>query len=352
MKANTSFYSVHGVSLAVWANSTAVRSLIDRNYRCFRDEQRPASANLHVTLRLGESIPPAPNATQRGHGIWTEPGMAQMELIPGLRAELRASKKEEPWLVTAAFRPPRLRAVARRLVRGAAATRSDMLSLMRHAVHYPVFLRQQLCKGRSALHAAAVHSNGRAVLICGPNGAGKSTLALILVRRFGFHYLSDNFAITDGETIYGFPEQWRVPPAATGLLDRSTITMPRTHGKLHFDPTRYMTALKAHPGLLLFPEIAPVSPTSAAAMPVELGALAAQSRLDAIHFAVLESPEFSMYAIATDFLFGHIPIGVASGVHAKLVTKAPAASLAVPRNTSPREYDRLLAPLVSRYFAS
>ena len=56
------------------------------------------------------------------------------------------------------------------------------------------------------LHASAVASDGRAVLITGPSGSGKSDLALRLIDR-GFAFVSDDRTVVkrDGERLLAMP---------------------------------------------------------------------------------------------------------------------------------------------------
>lgn len=71
-------------------------------------------------------------------------------------------------------------------------------------------------KGRfSVFHAAALVSNGTTVVFSGPSGAGKSSLALAAVRR-GWKYFSDEFVVTDGERVWGWPRAIRFDPPRPG----------------------------------------------------------------------------------------------------------------------------------------
>ena len=65
------------------------------------------------------------------------------------------------------------------------------------------------------VHASAVASGGRAVLIGGPSGSGKSDLALRLLDR-GFTLVSDDqtIVVRDGERLLASP-----PPTLAGKLE-------------------------------------------------------------------------------------------------------------------------------------
>ncbi len=64
-------------------------------------------------------------------------------------------------------------------------------------------------------HAAALVSDGATVVFSGPSGAGKSSLALAAVRR-GWKYFSDEFVVTDGQRVWGWPRAIRFDPPEPG----------------------------------------------------------------------------------------------------------------------------------------
>lgn len=63
----------------------------------------------------------------------------------------------------------------------------------------------------AVFHAAALVSNRGAVVFAGCSGAGKSSLALAAVRR-GWRYFSDEFVVTDGRMLWGWPRAIRFDP--------------------------------------------------------------------------------------------------------------------------------------------
>lgn len=70
-----------------------------------------------------------------------------------------------------------------------------------------VLYRRLLCDHFERLgvfHGAAVQTRGTAFVFCGPSGAGKSTLSVAAARR-GYHYYSDEFVVTDGSSLWGWP---------------------------------------------------------------------------------------------------------------------------------------------------
>lgn len=60
----------------------------------------------------------------------------------------------------------------------------------------------------AVFHAAALVSESATVVFSGPSGAGKSSLALAAVRR-GWRYFSDEFVVTDGQRVWGWPRTIR-----------------------------------------------------------------------------------------------------------------------------------------------
>ena len=79
-------------------------------------------------------------------------------------------------------------------------------------------------------HASAV-TNGRSTIVfSGPSGAGKSTLALSAVRN-GYRYYTDEFVITDGQNLWGWPRAIRfdaitsdsICPAYLSSLQRESV---------------------------------------------------------------------------------------------------------------------------------
>jgi hypothetical protein len=62
---------------------------------------------------------------------------------------------------------------------------------------------------------AALVSDGATVVFSGPSGAGKSSLALAAVRR-GWKYFSDEFVVTDGQRVWGWPRAIRFDPTEPG----------------------------------------------------------------------------------------------------------------------------------------
>lgn len=97
------------------------------------------------------------------------------------------------------------------------------------------------------LHGAAVVSNQVAWLLCGPSGAGKSSLSVAALRR-GYDYYTDEFVVTDGSAIWGWP---RTPHFGPPLHDTDSLPSwfagmgtPDEHG-IHRQPVRREQVAKA-----------------------------------------------------------------------------------------------------------
>ena len=77
------------------------------------------------------------------------------------------------------------------------------VALARHKRRFAVF------------HAAALVSDGATFVFSGPSGSGKSSLALTAVRH-GWKYFSDEFVVTDGRRVWGWPRAIRFDPPKRG----------------------------------------------------------------------------------------------------------------------------------------
>lgn len=76
---------------------------------------------------------------------------------------------------------------------------------------YRAALAWHKSRQRAVFHAAALVSGTETVVLSGPSGAGKSSLALAAVRR-GWKYFSDEFVVTDGARVWGWPRAIRFDP--------------------------------------------------------------------------------------------------------------------------------------------
>jgi hypothetical protein len=310
---------VHGARVAVQPNFTALAEVVHRHLERFAAPSAPPGEQPDVLIRLlwGERLPPAVKVQRIGRSVLVSDHRVRIEPLPGLQVELYAEGLTQPWRVTAAFNQQLTRAALRRLWWGAQARENDLLTFVRYAVHYPIFLWHQLNRNRSVLHAAAVQQDGRATIISGPNGAGKSTLALAFVRLLGHQLLTDNFLLAD-ETVLGYPEECRVDAWSGRLLDLPITSKHKVHGKFRFTAAPYLGPLVAEPGLIVFPSL---DLHTRKPLLRSLGASEAEARLNAVHFVTRESPEFSEFALLSAVLFDRAPTGVAPTVHQGMASR-------------------------------
>lgn len=90
------------------------------------------------------------------------------------------------------------------------------------------------------MHAGALEYNGRVLLLVAPSGSGKSTTTWALVNN-GFHYLSDELAPIDLETlqVHLYPHALclkAVPPEPFGLPEETLYTSYTIHVPVEFFP--------------------------------------------------------------------------------------------------------------------
>jgi len=89
----------------------------------------------------------------------------------------------------------------------------DLVAGFEHRLYRLALARHK--RGFALFHAAALVSHGSTVVFSGPSGAGKSSLALAAVRR-GWKYFSDEFVVTDGQRVWGWPRAIRFDPPGPG----------------------------------------------------------------------------------------------------------------------------------------
>ncbi len=87
------------------------------------------------------------------------------------------------------------------------------LYVYRFAILYPAFSIFSNQKKYSVIHASAIYDEIKkeAILFVGLNGVGKSSLAFKLQQMERFTFLSDNFVLVDGTSVFPVPELLRLP---------------------------------------------------------------------------------------------------------------------------------------------
>lgn len=148
-------------------------------------------------------------------------------------------------------------------------------------------------------HGGAVVSNGTPWVFCGPSGAGKSALVTAALRR-GYCYFTDEFIVTDGKHLWGWPRTPEVDvhsrPATTHVDWLRFFERVDEHGTAAYPlrPTQVAQA-PASADLVRFVHLSPGGATRIQALsapetlrhwheaafhdsPVDLGALAGRGR--------------------------------------------------------------------------
>jgi hypothetical protein len=137
--------------------------------------------------------------------------------------------------------------------------------------------RRRFC----VFHAAALVSDDATVVFSGPSGAGKSSLALAAVRR-GWKYFSDEFVVTDGELLWGWPRAIRFDPPEPGARrpdylvdldeDGNAVTSAQDAAPPYFAVPEHGLQRVACPAReVRFVSIAHASQTSLAPVPTGVG---------------------------------------------------------------------------------
>lgn len=121
------------------------------------------------------------------------------------------------------------------------------LQTVRDLLHFPIFscLRK---KGYSILHGSCVSKDGKAISLFGYNRVGKSSIALALMAHHGWNPVADNFILTDGRSIFAFPERLRYSKSTLDLAGVSNLSVEGKRecwGKYHFDLDELGRAVEA-----------------------------------------------------------------------------------------------------------
>ena len=166
---------------------------------------------------------------------------------------------------------------------------------LRWALHFPLFHCLGARAGLRLVHASALAvgepaGGDRALVFCGLNGVGKSTLAAFLARQPGYRFMTDNFLLTDGSALFGFPEVLRLDPAALAKLGLVPEDGNTVYGKHHLSLAAENICLRAEPAACFLV-------TNGEALSLEpLDAALADRALAGLHAYLGEFPEQSYLA--------------------------------------------------------
>ncbi len=111
---------------------------------------------------------------------------------------------------------------------------------MRWMVHFPLFSLLKKFHSMRLVHASALSKDSKALIFAGLNKVGKSSLSRYLYENYQYKFMSDNFLLTDGRKVYGFPEKNRLADDALDVLKIKSKDSKKIYGKFHvpFDHNR------------------------------------------------------------------------------------------------------------------
>ncbi len=207
-------FLVHGVKLVLTSSNRDFLAFAKEYFRGFEiDTPRKDAAyvaDVHVVVqflpgfswRLNQSQY-APHVLGGGLG-WDEKNntLYIFENEIEARATLTA-----PWHAEVKFKKNFFRYLAHRLFFSGSKTKNNYYrSLIRLFAQQLVFMQLALRWQIVGISAAAFKIGGQAHLAVGLPGSGKSTLVSALRRELHAEILAENFALTDGERLFPFPE--------------------------------------------------------------------------------------------------------------------------------------------------
>lgn len=276
-------YDVHGIHVSVTSNWTRFLELVSMNYAAFSrlgamHESLEVSVDVRKKKWVGDSR--LPTGVEGKEERWGTHAYRDAEAV--------RYKSDRIWVEFVQEPPAKVRGsyMMDRRTRLASLYRDTpewgvCQLVMRLALHLPI-LHMLERRNVQLLHASAVVSDNKAILISGLNGSGKSSLCFDLLDHFD--YMSDNFVFWDGEDVLGFPEAMRIP---VGENDSSSADAPMAFGKKLIPIDVERTALRAELGALIFLTLGPE--TSMAPLPAK----AAVHRLKQIHDMTHEFPRYT-----------------------------------------------------------
>ncbi len=168
---------------------------------------------------------------------------------------------------------------------------------MRWLIHFPVFSLLEKIQGKRLVHASSVSKNGKAVVLAGLNKVGKSSVGMYLFKNEGFKYVSDNFLLTDGGTVYAFPERGRLAKESIEKLAIDTNTKETVYGKLQRVFKKDEIEMTASPEAVFI--IGNFSNISCYKIENWVG----NKTLEGLHRYLQEFPEYAFYSVLDSFPF-------------------------------------------------
>lgn len=108
--------------------------------------------------------------------------------------------------------------LAKNLARYPDYEEKKFFDLLRYLVLFPIAWHVERTRGWVLVHASAVATGDRAVLLAGPGGAGKSTTSVALAARAGMTLLTENLLFWDGANIFPVLEPIRLTQESLAIL--------------------------------------------------------------------------------------------------------------------------------------
>ncbi len=206
-------FSIHGVSLSVSSNDQAFLSFADSYFLGFGtifETAQPALIRIDAKWLPGFTFSLRERHTETdgimyGSGISYDSAAKVMTISDrGWTAVI--SESNGVTSVALSYKKNFWRHMADIVSAGQAETqRRYYRAALRFAPQTLAF--QFLAREGIRMHSgAAVLVHGKAYALCGLPGAGKSTLASFLQQRIGAEILTENFILTDGISVFPFPE--------------------------------------------------------------------------------------------------------------------------------------------------
>lgn len=303
-------YEFHGVRLHVDSEDPAIAAAIDDRLRHFR-VQTAGDPDVRFELR---SVPDGAE-----HRIERPRGQGRPVYDPPAGEVFYFPAEDAFWIDY----EDRVRVLATRagLVVSVREAELGSVWLLSRPLFTLPLVESLKRRGLFMVHAGAVASGGKAVLLPGASGSGKSTLAVALAHA-GMPFMADDtvFLAQHGDRVrvHAFPDETDVSdqtagwfPALRGLVGRLPPGWPKHRVRLD-ELLGAQVALEADPGVLVFPSISAgatseLEPLGQEQALVELvpnilltDPSASQAHLDALACLVESAPAYRL-AVGRDF---------------------------------------------------
>jgi hypothetical protein len=140
--------------------------------------------------------------------------------------------------------------------------RRRFTTLLYYLVYYPCWWWLEQTRDLHPIHAAAVTTDGGAILLAGASGVGKSTLAVALAMSPGTRFLSDSFVLQHGDDVWAVREPILLDAWSRRWLGGAADRLNVIEGSFGLKRSGYQmpverTAEAARVALLLLPRRAP-----------------------------------------------------------------------------------------------